>query len=305
MWPRLVHATALLAAALFAAGCGASSSAADRADGRLAVVAAFYPLQFVAEQVGGDRVAVLTLVPPGAEPHDLELSPREVAGVIDADVVVFLRGFQPAVDDAVAERGDRPRLDAASVQPLRAGYTPIEDGELHDDERGNDPHVWLAPTRLAAVADATARTFGALDNANAAAYTARARALRTRLEALDGALRTGLASCAQTSIVVSHNAFGYLADRYGLTQVPITGLTPEDEPSGARLAEVARFVRRKGVRVIFFETLVSPKVARTLAAETGARAEVLDPIEGVTGDDDYFSVMRRNLATLRGALGCT
>jgi zinc transport system substrate-binding protein len=300
MYRRL---TAVLAAACLAAGCGGSASGTGGTAGRVGVVAAFYPLQFVAEQVGGGRVSVRNLVTPGAEPHDLELSPREVAGVVDADLVVYLHGFQPAVDDAVTVRGDRPSLDAASVRPLRDGYAPIEDGRARTDEKRADPHVWLDPTRLAGIADAVARKLGEVDGANAAAYAANARALRARLDALDREYRAGLAGCGQTSFVVSHNAFGYLAARYGLTQVPITGLTPEDEPSGARLAEVARFVREKRVRVVFFETLVSPKLARTLVDETGARADVLDPIEGVTGDD-YLAVMRRNLAALRTALEC-
>ncbi len=299
---------ALLAAPLVAApllaGCTQSSASES---GALDVVAAFYPLQYVAEQVGGDHVTVTNLVKPGAEPHDLELSPKQVAAITDADLALYLAGFQPAVDEAVTDHAEDKSLDAATVQPLSDGFVPLEEGELHEDEKGKDPHVWLDPTRLAGIADAVAEKLGDVDPDNAADYTANAKTLRGTLETLDGEFEAGLATCQQKTIVVSHNAFGYLASRYGLTQVAITGLTPEDEPSPGRVAEVTKFARSNKVRAIFFETLVSDKVAKTLADEVGAKAEVLDPLEGLEegSSDDYVSVMRKNLATLRGALACT
>ncbi|MFI5954827.1 metal ABC transporter substrate-binding protein [Cryptosporangium sp. NPDC051539] len=304
MFPRPLRA--VVAALLVAVVAGCSALTDDKPDGKLGVVAAFYPLQFVSQQVGGDRVAVTNLVQPGVEPHDLELSPRQVAEVTDADAVVYLRDFQPAVDDAVDEGAAKKSLDVATVAPLRDGYVPLEEGELHRDEKGKDPHVWLDPTRLAGIADAVAARFGKLDPAHAAEYTANAKALDTKLATLDAEYKSGLANCEQKTIVVSHNAFGYLSARYGLTQVPITGLTPEAEPSAARLAETAAYAKKNGVTVIFFETLVSPKIAQALAREVGAKAEVLDPIEGIQkgSSADYFSVMRSNLTTLRGALSC-
>ncbi|GAA0271803.1 metal ABC transporter substrate-binding protein [Cryptosporangium japonicum] len=306
--PLRAALTALLAVgvATAATGCSSTDSSAAAADGKLDVVAAFYPLQYVSQQVGGDRVSVTNLVEPGTEPHDLELSPKQVAEVTDADAVVYLRNFQPAVDDAVDGGAKDKSLDVATVEPLKEGYVPLEEGELHEDEKGKDPHVWLDPTRLAGIADAVAKKLGAIDPDHASEYTANAKALDTKLGTLDQEYKTGLASCQEKTIVVSHNAFGYLAARYGLTQVAITGLTPEEEPSAARLAEVANYAKQNGVKVIFFETLVSPKIAEALAAEVGAKAEVLDPIEGIekNSGDDYFSVMRTNLTTLRGALQC-
>jgi zinc transport system substrate-binding protein len=306
--PLRAVVTALLAVGVAAAatGCSSSDSGATATGGKLDVVAAFYPLQYVTQQVGGDRVAVTNLVSPGTEPHDVELSPRQVAEVVDADAVVYLRNFQPAVDDAVDDGAKDKSLDVATVAPLKDGYVPLEEGELHQDETGKDPHVWLDPTRLAGIADAVAKKLGGLDPDHASEYTANAKALNGKLATLDQEYATGLKSCQKKTIVVSHNAFGYLAERYGLSQVAITGLTPEEEPSAARLAEVAAYAKQNGVQVIFFETLVSPKIARALAAEVGAEAEVLDPIEGVAknSSDDYFSVMRTNLTTLRGALSC-
>jgi zinc transport system substrate-binding protein len=288
------------------AACG-DSGGGTGGKGHVDVVAAFYPLEYVTKQVGGDHVTVTNLVKPGAEPHDLELNARQVGQVSEADLVVYLHGFQPAVDQAVEGQAKDRALDAATVSPLIQDHTPIEGGEAHQDETGADPHIWLDPTRLAAVADAVAARLGKVDSEHAGDFTRNAAALRTQLTALDGEFETGLAHCRSKSIVTSHNAFGYLAARYGLTQIGITGLTPDSEPTAGRLAEVAQLAKREKVEVIFFETLVSPKIAETLADEIGAKAQVLDPLEGLKAGSgaDYISVMRSNLATLRSALGCS
>lgn len=302
--PRTVGPAVLSAVtALVLAGCGASTPAASAppvpSGGRLAVTASFYPLQFVAERVGGDRVTVTGLTEPGAEPHDLELTPQDVAGLSRAALVVYLSGFQPAVDEAVAQTA--AAFDVAQAADLDL---PAPEGE---EEQGNDPHFWLDPTRLAGVADALATRLGSADPDGAQAYRAGAAQLRGELERLDTELRTGLAACADKDLVTAHTAFGYLARRYGLRQVGITGLTPEGEPSPADLAAVTRFVRDNDVRTVYSETLLSPAVARTLAAETGARTAVLDPLEGLTEDsagEDYLGVMRANLATLKKGQPC-
>jgi zinc transport system substrate-binding protein len=276
-------------------------------DAHVDAVAAFYPLQYVTEQVGGHHVHVENLVPPGAEPHDLELTPRQVGSLGDAGLVVYLRGFQPAVDEAVAGQAADRALDVATVSPLRdEAAHGADDGHGHQAGAA-DPHLWLDPTRLAGVADAVAARLGTLDAAHQADFAAGARALRAKLTALDKEYETGLATCQTRDIVVSHEAFGYLADRYRLHQIGITGLSPEAEPTPARLAEIAAMAKRDKVQVIFFEKLVSPKIAETLAQEVGARTAVLDPLEGLEPGSraDYISVMRSNLATLRTALGCS
>lgn len=301
-------AAACAAAALVLAGCSAPTPVAAAGEAgsptggeRLRVTASFYPLQFVAERVGGERVAVTGLTEPGAEPHDLELTPQDVAGLSRAALVVYLSGFQPAVDEAVAQAGAGAAFDAAPAADLDLAAPEGEDGH------GPDPHFWLDPTRLAGVADALAARLGEADPGGGQAYRAGAARLRGELERLDAQLRAGLASCADRDLVTSHTAFGYLARRYGLRQVGITGLTPEGEPSPADLAAVTRFVRDNDVRTVYSETLVSPAVARTLAAETGARTAVLDPLEGLTASsagEDYLAVMRANLATLRKGQPC-
>ncbi|MEV4344040.1 metal ABC transporter substrate-binding protein [Actinoplanes sp. NPDC049596] len=286
------------------AGCGNGSGTED---GKLAVVTAFYPLQFLSERIGGDQVRVSNLTKPGAEPHDIELTPRQVGDVAGAGLVVYLEGFQPAVDEAVAQEGKDHAFDAASVVTLLAAA----EGDDHDHEHetaegGMDPHVWLDPVRFATIADKLGERLGQADPAHAADYKARATALHTELDQLNTEYATGLKTCARRELVTSHEAFHYLADRYDLTEVGITGISPEAEPSPQRLAEVARTARATGTTTIFFETLVSPAVAETIAREVGARTAVLDPLEGLTDPaQDYFSVMRANLGAITTALGCT
>jgi zinc transport system substrate-binding protein len=298
------RALAALLALGMAAGC-ADDAAAGFSDGRLDVVTAFYPLQFLSQRIGADAVTVRDLTKPGAEPHDVELNPRQVGQISDAGLVAYLRGFQPAVDQAVDQEAKGRAFDVASVVPLLS----LTGGAAGDDAEtagGKDPHVWLDPARFATIAVQLGARLGRADPAHATDYTIRAGALRTDLTRLDAEYSAGLRTCARREIVTSHTAFSYLADRYGLKQVGITGLSPEAEPSPRRLAEVAREARSTGATTIFFETLVSPKVADTVAREVGATTAVLDPLDGLTEPDaDYFSVMRANLTTLTKALGCT
>ncbi|RLP89738.1 metal ABC transporter substrate-binding protein [Micromonospora sp. CV4] len=306
----LAAATALLA---LGASAGCSTDGAAGADPqRVDVVAAFYPLQFLAERIGGDAVRVTNLAKPGAEPHDLELAPSQVGQVSEAELIVYLKGFQPAVDDAVAQNGDDRAFDVTTVQPLRdatAGGHDHEGEEGHAEEEngGKDPHVWLDPTRLATIGDQLAQRLGKADPDHAADYTARSAALSADLTTLDDEFKHGLATCQRREIVTSHAAFGYLADRYQLDQVGITGLSPDVEPSPQRLAQVIEEAKEHKSTTIFFETLVSPKVAETIAGQVGAKTAVLDPIEGLADGSgaDYLSVMRTNLQTLRTALSCS
>ncbi len=248
------------------------------------------------------------LAPPGAEPHDLELSPAQVASIAEADLVLYLHGFQPAVDEAIAQ-GSRAALDVTTLVPLLDPPTPIgpPDPDHEEAEGDKDPHLWLDPTRLATIVTEVGNELTELDSDNASTYQARAAELGTELGRLDREFADGLRDCARHEIVVSHAAFGYLADRYGLRQIPITGLSPEAEPTPQHLAAAAAEAKQVGATTVFFETLVSPRVAEVLATSIGAQTAVLDPIEGLEPGTpgDYLSVMRANLATLRPALGCT
>jgi zinc transport system substrate-binding protein len=272
----------VMTAAVAVTACGGSGSSS----GKESVVASFYPLAFAAEEIGGDRVDVHNLTPPGAEPHDLEVSPKDVAEVHDADLVLLLgRGFQPQLEDAAG----------SGANVLRLLDTPGLD--VHSN---GDPHVWLDPLRYAKIVARIGRTLGS---------EAAAGRLIARLHALDAEYRRGLAHCERHDIVTSHEAFAYLAERYGLQQVAITGLSPEAEPEPGELAHVVSLVRERGVTTIYFETLVSPRIAETVARETGAKTAVLDPIEGLTQDEvargeNYFTRMRANLSALQQGLGC-
>jgi zinc transport system substrate-binding protein len=266
-------------------GCGGSG-------GSRQVVAAFYPLAWAAQTISGPSVGIRNLTPAGAEPHDIELTPKDVAEVQRAAVVLYLsHGFQPALEDAVRDANGK-RVDVLQGLNLHAGV---------GDEAGKaDPHVWLDPVLFARI---VRRIGAALGKPRAAGE------LAARVQALDVSYRAGLAHCARREFVTTHAAFGYLAARYGLEQKAITGLDPESEPTAQRLASLAGLVRRDHIHTVFFERLVSPKLAQTVAREAGASTAVLDPIEGLTPSEaahrvTYLTLMRQNLAALRKALGC-
>jgi zinc transport system substrate-binding protein len=271
------------------AACGGQGGGASDtgASGRKTVVAAFYPLAFAASQIGRASVDVENLTPLGAEPHDLEVSPQDVAEIRAADLVLLLgRGFQPQLEDAAG--------DAENVVRL------LETPGLAVHSNG-DPHVWLDPVRYALIVERIGQVLG---------KQVAADELKQRLMDLDAEFRAGLAHCKRREIVTSHEAFAYLAERYGLEQVAITGLSPEAEPEPGKLQAVVDLVRAHGVTSIYFETLVSPRIAETVARETGAQTAVLNPIEGLTEEqavngEDYFSLMRENLAALRTGLECS
>jgi len=279
---------------LLVGGCAAGPSS----NHGVTIAASFYPLQYVAEQVAGDNATVIGLAPPGVEPHDLELSPMAVREVSSADLVLYLSGLQPAVEDAIAST-NATSFDAASVVTLRPA-----DPNSQESTGVHDPHFWLDPTLLATYATAVGKQLATVDPAHADSYTANATALVGKLTALDEDFSTGLAQCKRTDIVTSHEAFGYLAARYGLTQIGIAGIDPEAEPSPARLLEIRKVVEQTGTTTIFTESLINTAVANSIAKDAGAKTAVLDPIESVLHGDDYASVMARNLESLRTALDC-
>lgn len=317
-----------IVAGLVAAGGGPAGAQTKRE--RLAVVAAFYPVAFVAEQVGGKRVAVANLTPAGTEPHDLELTTKQRDLIEDAALVLVMgSGFQPAVEKAAGAR-DSGTVSLLARLPIDGAGRKVADDHDDDhgdekkatkktakddhadesDEEGLDPHVWLDPTLMRAIVDEVEVALTRVDPAGKAAFAANADALRARLDALDGRYRAGLADCDRRLMVTAHDAFGYLAAAYGLEQEGISGLSPDEEPNPKRLAELTDLVKRKGVTTVFTEELVSPRIAQTLAREAGGlRTATLNPLEGLTArelerGDDYESVMDRNLARLRAALGC-
>jgi zinc transport system substrate-binding protein len=316
----------------------------------LKVVAAFYPLQYAAEQVGGAAVEVTNLTPPGAEPHDLELTPQDVVLIGEADLVLYIPGFQPALDEAIAQEAADRSLDVTTAIPdmLKGhdhdhgdeghdhgdeghdhgdeghdhgdeghdhgdeghsdeeGHDHGDEGHDHGDGNGLDPHVWLNPLNMGIIGGEIAERLAEIAPDSTESFVSGATALETAMQSLNTEWTSGTAECANRLLVVSHEAFGYLAAQYDFEQIGISGLSPDAEPSPAKVAEVVKIVEREGVTTIYFETLVDPKIAEVVAAETGARTAVLDPLEGLAegASGDYVSIMQANLASVQAGNGC-
>lgn len=303
----MTRTPALLATAaastLLLTACAPTDTGGSDEDGALTVAAAFYPLQYVAEQVGGDLVSIVSLTPSGVEAHDVELSPATVRKLETADMALYLSEFQPAVDDAISTTGVES-LDAAQVVEMHEAQEHADE-EGEDHEHGSaDPHFWLDPHLLAEYGDAVGEALAAADPDNADAYAANAAALHEDLDALEGTFSTGLAQCERDTIIVSHEAFGYLTEAFGLHQEGIAGLDPDSEPSPARLLEIRDVIEDTGATTVFTENAVSASVAQALADDAGVDTAVLDPVENVAEGDDYIAVMTRNLEALQTALGC-
>jgi zinc transport system substrate-binding protein len=277
-------------------------------EGKLLVYASFYPMYDFALKIGGDRVEVVNMVPAGTEPHDWEPAAADIEGLENAAVFVYNgAGMEHWAEDVLAALGNRELLavEAAAGVALMEGGEHEDEGE--DEDGGYDPHVWLNPqyakTEMANIRDAFVRA----DPENSAYYEENYAEHAAGLDALDKEFREALSALPRKDIVVAHQAFGYLCAAYGLNQIPIEGLSADSEPDPGRMAEIIDFAEENAVTVIFFEELVSPKVAETIAAAVGARTDVLSPIEGLSDEqleagDDYFAVMRQNLAALQAAL---
>ncbi|MFF4606269.1 metal ABC transporter substrate-binding protein [Streptomyces sp. NPDC001339] len=322
-----------------------SPSATGRtADGKLKVTASFYPMEFLAEQIGGKHVEVTDLTKPGVEPHDLELTPKQTARLGESGAIVYLKGLQPAVDDAVKQSGVQHVADAAALTSLEKHGTEVgghdhaagdehggeqshgdEDGGEHKDghedgheghaeeghshseaEGGNDPHIWLDPVKYAEVAKGVNKTLAEADPEHKADYQKNTDALVAKLNGLHKEFQDGLKNRATGTFITTHAAFGYLAERYGLTEEAISGLDPESEPSANRIKGLQALATKHHVSTVFFETIANPATAKTLAGDLKLKTDVLDPIEGINDKSrgrDYFGVQRANLAALQKALG--
>ena len=342
---RIVALGAALVLAAGMSACSAlkseSSSSASAphtiAPGKtLTVSTSFYPIQYLAEAIGGPLVKVSTVTPSNVEPHDFELSGKETAELSKADLIAYVPGFQPSLDKAVKEVGSGPTVvdlskpanlvhhegveeehehseeasDGATAQSTEAGHddhghaehSHAEGGEDHDGDL--DPHFWLDPQRMIKVAETLESSFAQVDPANANDYKAGLDKLKTALTNLDTQYTKGLSSCQHKTFITSHAAFGYLADRYKLTQASISGIDPETEPSPAEMANIKSVVQSTGVKTIFTEELVSDAPAKAIAAETGAETSVLSPLESKPERGDYTDAMTSNLERLKGALVC-
>lgn len=342
-WPALGLAGLLALTACSQAG-GANSGASD--SDALTIVVGAYPFAYVAEQIAGDKAEVTNFLSPGTDAHDLELSPKQITEVAEAAVIVYQENYQGAMDEAVEQQASGKVVETGSFLSLlaseeeahdheteQAGETEAEheghdhegdaehadhsedadhDHEAEADHEGHDhgvfdPHVWLDPANIAAIGDHLAETLGEIDPDNAQVYTDNAAALSNKMTELDTEFSTGLANCEVNTFITNHAAFGYLAHRYELEQIGISGLSTEEEPSPARIAEVQELAREHQVTTIFTETAASPKVAESIAGDLGLTTQVLDPLETLSPDSDgsdYVEVMHSNLERLRAANRC-
>ncbi|MER5936846.1 metal ABC transporter substrate-binding protein [Streptomyces sp. NPDC001928] len=318
---RRPHISGIALAAVTAVGigtlsaCSSDSSAAGNTE-KFDVVASFYPMAFLAERIGGDHAHVTSLTEPGQEPHDLEISAQQRAQLEDSDAALYLKGLQPSVDEAIGQAGLDTKIDAATLTKLE-DHGDVEhehegeeahSEEAHSEEEGHalDPHVWLDPVKYAEIAKGVGAAFEKADPDHAADYKKNTDALVAKLNGLNTQFTDGLKNTKSKVFFTNHSAFGYLAERYGLTQEAISGVDPDSEPSPARMKELQQEAKADGVTTVFYETLVSDKTAKTLAEDAGLKTDVLDPLEGITDKskgDDYFGVMEANLTALKTALG--
>ncbi|GAX89968.1 metal ABC transporter substrate-binding protein [Effusibacillus lacus] len=324
--------TALAVGALLALSAGCSNPAqkpdpASQDAKKIQVITSFYPLADFSKNVGKENITVTNLVPPGVDPHDWEPTPKDMKKVSEAKVFIYNgAGFEPWIEK-VLESVDKSKLviidTSKNVELLKAGDLEHEHESEHKDEHQNekteehkdeqghgeyDPHFWLDPLNAIKQVQAIAEGLGKADAQNKDKYEANAKEYTGKLEALHKEFETELAKAKKKEVVTTHAAFGYLTHRYGLEQIPIMGLAPDAEPSPKAMKEIVEEAREHDVKYIFFETLVSPKVAETVAKEIGAKTLVLNPIEGLTEEEqkkgeDYISKMRENLKNLVTALG--
>lgn len=297
MLKRLISLALFSLLLITAAGC-ANTPLPGGASDKLSVVASFYTMYDFAGKIGGDKAEVSILVPAGAEPHDWEPSTSDIVSLEQADVFIYNgAGMEGWVEDILSSLSNKSLtvVEATKGVPL-----------IYKDSTP-DPHVWLDPKlaklELANIKDALA----AADPDNASYYQENYDKYASEFDALDSELREGLSACPKKDIVVAHEAYGYLCEAYGLNQIAIEGVLAESEPDPARMANIVNLVRDKGISVIFFEELIGPKVAQSIADETGASVSVLNPLDGLSDEqraagDDYISVMRKNLDELKKAL---
>jgi zinc transport system substrate-binding protein len=270
----------------------------------LNVAASFYPLYFFAQQIGGDKATVTNITPAGGEPHDYEPTAQDIAQIENDKLLIFNGGNLEAWGEKIKQN-----IDPKRTLVVTAGENLTTQNVVEDGKSMTDPHIWLSPQLAEQMVDKIEAGFAQVDPTNADTYAANAAELKSKLVALDTEYKQGLARCETKDIITSHAAFGYIATAYHLNQVPIAGLSPDAEPSPQQLADVADFAKKNNVKIIFFESLVSPKLSQTIANEIGVKTMVLNPIEGLTSDEvaqgkSYLTEMEQNLTNLKIALQC-
>lgn len=308
------------------AGCGTPQEpSASNANGnqsqdkKLSVYTSFYPMYDFASKIGGDKIDAVNMVPAGTEPHEWEPTAADIAGLEEASVFIYNgAGMEHWVEDVLEsiQNDSLIAVEASKGLTLLEGHHDDEEEHSEEEEHSDedehshgefDPHVWLDPMNAKAEMESIKNSFIQADPDNKDYYEANYTKYAGEFDALDKEFRDAITSLPNKDIIVAHQAFGYLCSAYGLNQVPVEGLAPDSEPDPARVAEIIEFAKEHDVKVIFFEELVSPKVAEVIASAIGAKTDVLSPVEALSDEqmengDDYFTVMRHNLEALKDAL---
>ncbi|MCH9814938.1 MAG: metal ABC transporter substrate-binding protein [Actinomycetia bacterium] len=313
---------AVASGALVLTGCTATTSAGTSGEALepLQVVAAFYPLQFLANRVGQDQVTVNSLTQAGADAHNVELSPQQVLEIAEADLVLYIKGFQPAVDAAVKQQAPDTAMNLAKNLETLTQEVPQSESKADKDARGKgsdekakgasksvpDPHVWLDPANMITMAEALRARMTELSPNAEQAFADHTARISQHLQTLNEDWQAGTSDCESRELVVGHEAFGYLGQAYDLTQLGIAGLDPTSEPSPESIARMTELADARNVTTIFYGSSVEPQVAQRIADEAGLNTRVLDPLEAEpdTAAGDYLSAMLRNLLSVQEGLRC-
>ncbi|MBR2751737.1 MAG: zinc ABC transporter substrate-binding protein [Clostridiales bacterium] len=316
----LLSGAMILAGGVLLPGCKAKGFGKD-AQGKVKVLASIYPMYDFVKRIGGDLVSVSMMVPAGTEPHAWEPSTRDMMQLEEADLFVYSgAGMETWAEDVLkgVQNKNLTVLEASSgvelIKLWEGDHDDHDEHEEHEHEGAGhyhgeyDPHVWLSPKNAAIEMKNIAEALKKIDPAHASDYDKNYQAAKDECDKLDGEFATALAGAEGKYIVVAHEAYGYLCREYGLKQLGIEGVSADQEPDAARMREIIDLVAQYGVKCIFFEELVNPKVAQTIAEEAGCSTQALSPLDGLTQADidagrDYFSVMQDNLAAIKKALG--
>lgn len=320
----------LLISSLSLSACQDTKQAsAPAAAQKLQIVTTLFPLYDFARSIGGDKVEVTLLLPPGVEAHAFEPRPEDAMKTTKAGLFIYTNKYmEPWADKFVSGLGASGLtvVDASkgvALQPAAAhkhhdkahqhGHNHAEQGKKnhrHDHGHAVDPHIWLDLDNARIMVDTIAQAMTTKDPANAAAYTANAAALKQKLTQLDADYKSGLASCnTRTFLHGGHYAFGYLAKRYNLQYESAVSVNADAEPTPARMIELIKQVKKSGVKYIFSEEMVSPRLTEAIAREAGVKVLSLHNLHNISKDDlqagiDYLTLMRRNLEQLKTGLGC-
>ena len=277
--------------------------------GKIQIVASFYPLYELADKIGGDKVNAVNLVPPGADPHDYEPTPQDVISMEQAKLVILNgAGLEPWADKLIPTFSGNNQIIIQASSAI-SNLHPADKNNAEEQNATFDPHFWLDPLLYSAEAEEVEKSLENIDPAGKQYYQQNLAEFKQKILSLDQSYQAGLKTCGTRTVITSHNAFSYLGKRYNLDVNSIAGLSPDEEPNPAKIAELADLVKKDNIKYIFTETLVSPKIAETLANEDKISTLVFDPVEGLTQDQlnsnqDYFSIMENNLKSLRIAMEC-